>query len=308
MKALIFYVLLMIIPFQAFGQEMVKMNMVVLADNIPAPPTDVKAAYQRLECIEVNMAQRCSVDKFYQPVTDELTAVKQQLEQLNAVLAMPAESGMQNMTPEEMQQKIASMTPEEQMQFAMQMNEQMMNVVPEPDEVIAAIEEQNQLSMQISTELMNPGEKFQKRLSLARERENKHQEVNAWYRAEYDKLPIVSFGEAGRGPEPKAEYALKVASLEKHIAVENEYLQALQQFWPEYRDHLKAQYTPFQEKLAAINYGEDALNQTNKRILVGGQVLLLTPAEYLLDYSREVTKTAADWWLQLQELERQKPI
>lgn len=308
MKVLIFYVLVMIIPFRAFSQEMLKMNMIALADNIPAPPADVKAAYLRLECIEVNMAQRCSADKFYQPATDELAAVKQQLEQLNMALAMPAESGMQDMTPEEMQQKIASMTPEEQMQFAMEMSYGAGAMQVEPDEVIAAIEEQNQLSMQISTELMNPGEKFQKRMSLARERENKHQEVNAWYMAEYDRLPIVSFGEAGRGPEPKAEYALKVASLEKHIAVENEYLQALQQFWPEYREHLKTQCTPFQEKLAAINYGEDVLNLANKRILVGGQGLLLTPAEYLLDYSREVTKTAADWWLQKQELEKQKPL
>jgi hypothetical protein len=80
----------------------------------------------------------------------------------------------------------------------------------------------------------------------------------------------------------------------------------LQQLWPEYCAHLKAQYTPFQEKLAAINYGEDVLNQENKRILVGGQGLLPGPADDLVQFSRDVTETAANWWLQKMELERQK--
>lgn len=311
MKTLIFYFLLITLPFQTFGQEMVKVNMVALADKVPAPPADVKAAYLRLVCTEVNMAQQCSADKFYQPATDELSAVKLQLEQLNMALAMPVSSGMQDMNPEEIQTRLASMSPEEQMQFAMQMSEQMgygaRALQPEPDEVIAAIEEHSQLGGQISAELMNPGEKFQKRMSLAMQRENKHQEINAWFKTEYERLPQVSFGEAGRGPDPQAEYASKVASLEKHIAIENEYLQALQQFWPEYREHLKSQYIPFQQKLAAINYGEDVLNPEYKRILAGGQGLLLTPAENLLAFSREVTETAANWWLQKQELERQKP-
>lgn len=309
MKALIFYFLLITLPFRASGQEMLKMDIVPLADKIPAPPADVKAAYLRLECIEVNMAQQCSADKFYQPAVDELAPVKQKLEQLNAALAMPASAGMQNMTPEEMQKKMAAMTPEEQMQFAMEMAGQQTpkKMRLEPENVIAAIEEHSQLAMQISTELQTPHETFQKRISLSRQRETKHQEINAWFGAEYNKLPLVSYGEAGRYPEPKAEYALKVAALEKHIAADNEYLQALQQLWPEYREHLKAKYTPFEQKLAATNYGEDARNLTNKQILVGAQAMLLAPADELLSFSRDVTETAAKWWLQKLELEEQKP-
>jgi hypothetical protein len=308
MKALTFCILLMIIPFQAFSQEMVKINVPALADKFPPPPADVKAAYLRLECIEVNMAQQCSADKFYQPMTDTLAAIKLQLEKLSLALTVPASSGMQNMTEEEIQTKLDSMSLEEQMQFAMQMSYGAGAMQPESsDEVIAALEEYSQLTEQISMEIQNPGELIQKGITLAQQRDNKHQEINSWFNEEYGKLPIVSFGEVGRGAEPKAEYALKVAALEKHIAAENEYLHALQKFWPEYRGHLQARYMPFQEKLAAINYGEDALNPQNKRLLVSGQGLLLTPAEELLSFSREATENAAKWWLQKLQLGQEKP-
>jgi hypothetical protein len=228
MKTLIFYFVLIALSFQSFGQEMVKVNIIAYYDQVPAPPPDVKAAYQRLTCVEENMSLQCSAEKFYQPIVSDLAGIKQQLEQLNIALAMPVSSGMQNMNPEEIQKKMAAMTQEEQMQFAMEMSQQMMNTgmnnMPESDEVLAAIEEHGQLATQIATEFQNPSETSRKRTALARERERKHQEVNTWFKAEFDKLPLVSFGEVGKGPGPKAEYTLKVASMEKHIAVENEYL------------------------------------------------------------------------------------
>jgi len=307
MKTFGFYFLLVFVSFQAFSQEMIKIDIVALADEVAAPPTDVKAAYLRLDCTVVNMARECSSGKFYQPMTDTLAAIKMQLEKLSQALTVPASSGMQNMTPEEIQNKLDSMSLEEQMQFAMQMSYGSGAVQPESDEVIAALEEYPQLTEQISMESQNSGEMIQKRNTLAQQRDNKHQEINSWFTEEYGKLPMVSFGEVGRGPEPKAEYALKVAALEKHIAAENEYLQALQRFWPEYRGDLQARYTPFQEKLAAINYGEDAVNIENKRILVSLQGQLLTPVERLLGFSHETTDTAAKWWLQKLDLENQKP-
>lgn len=311
MKFLALCFLVFITPFQLFSQAMVRVNMVALADEVPLPPADVNAAWQRLECTEVNMSLRCSADKFFQSVEQELASVKQQLEQLNLTLTAPAPSGIQDINPEEIQKKMATMTPAEQMQFAMQLNEQMgfgpRSLQPEPDEVIAALEAHNELATQISMELMNPSPEYQKRLALAQERQERHQTVDGWFKAEYDKLPQVSFGEAGRGPEPKAEYALRLAALEKHIAAENEYLQALNEFWQQYRDYLKGQYDPFQEKLAAINYGDDVVNVENKRILVGGQGLLLAPAENLAAFSREATDAAAKWWIQKLDLEKQKP-
>ena len=179
---------------------------------------------------------------------------------------------------------------------------------PESDEVIAALEAYNELATQISMGFSNPDPEFRKRLSLAQERDRKHEEVDTWHAAEYKKLPLVDYSEAGSYPDQKAEYALRVTTLAKHIAVENEYLQALFTFWPVYRDHLKNQYTPFQQKLAAIHYGEDAINIENKRILIGGQGSLLTPAETLNELSRETTDTAAKWWLNKLELEKQKPL
>ncbi len=121
----IFSLMLLLFPALAWGQEMVKINVLGLYDRIPAPPADVRAAYARHECKEENTVLRCNVDKFYQPILNEYSALAEQLKKLNMLLNTPAPSSVQKMDSEEIRKKMASMSMEEKVQFAMAMTQQM---------------------------------------------------------------------------------------------------------------------------------------------------------------------------------------
>lgn len=58
MSRFLFTLLCFSLPFLAFGQEMVKVNILTLYDKIPAPPVDAKAAHARLVCVTENTVQR----------------------------------------------------------------------------------------------------------------------------------------------------------------------------------------------------------------------------------------------------------
>lgn len=295
----------------AMGQALLQENLLILADDVPAPPSDVAAAFARMDCRDVNLSTECSVDKYYRDLTERLTAARLQLEELNLALAMPAGSGLQNLNAEEIQAKLVAMTPEEQMRFAMEMSAQMGGgaraMAPEPGTVMTALDAYNRMASELAMAAHDPDAVLEQRLALLAERDRRHAEVDEWTREEHARLPIVSFGEAGKGPQPKAEYALRTASLDRHIAVENDYLAALQAFWPHYRDHLNRQHAPFQDALAAAGYGAAAGNPENRRLLVGGQGYLLGPAETLMALSREATTHAAEWVLRRTELESSRP-
>lgn len=295
----------------AHGQEMIKINVLEIYEHVPLPPANVQAAFARHECKEENTYLRCNAEKFYQPIVDEQNALGMQFEKLNLVLNTPAPAAVQTMAPDEIRKKMETMSVEEKMQFAMAMTQQMgfgsKALTPESEEVIAAQEEYSRLNERIAGE--NLSARFTLRVTeLKTARARKHDEVEAWYAAEHKKIPLVSYDEAGKAPEPKAEYALKQAAMNKHFAVENEYLQTLLTHWPEEIAFLKTLYMPFQQKLAAINYGEDAENIETKRTLAGGQQIMFGASGVLPEISRAATEEAAQWQLRKLELEKQKPL
>jgi hypothetical protein len=62
-----------------------------------------------------------------------------------------------------------------------------------------------------------------------------------------------------------------------------------------------------QEKLAKIRYGEDAKNPETRRQLLNGQGLMLNHMSDLVELSMKATESAAEWWQQKLELEKNKP-
>ena len=50
MKSLFLCSLCLIVACPAFGQEMVKVNIVALYDKVPAPPASAREAFQRMKC------------------------------------------------------------------------------------------------------------------------------------------------------------------------------------------------------------------------------------------------------------------
>lgn len=295
----------------ACGQDMIKLNVLELYNRVPAPPASVAEAFARHECKEENMALRCNAEKIYKAIEEEQRMLGEQFAKLNLVLNAPMPGAMQQMDAEAIQKKLATMSDAEKIQFAMAMSQQMgfgaKALTPESEAVIAAQEEHANLSARVASDGQNYGVRYQQETELKLTRERKHKEVETWFETEHKKIPMVVFGEAGRFPEPKAEYALKQAALDRHFAVENEYLQGLSAHWPKEMAYLQELFGPFQEKLAAINYGEDAENLETKRLLVGGQILMLGSVEALVKLSRTATEEAAQWWLYKLELAKVKP-
>lgn len=295
----------------ACGQDMIKLNVLELHSRVPAPPASVAEAFARHECKEENMALRCNAEKIYKAIEEEQRLLGEQFAKLNLVLNTPAPAAMQQMDAEAIQKKLATMSDAEKIQFAMAMSQQMgfgaKALTPESETVIAAQEEHANLSARLASDMQNYSARYQQETELKLTRERKHQEVEAWFEAEHKKIPLVVFGEAGRFPEPKAEYALKQAALERHFAVENEYLQGLLAHWPKEIAYLQELFGPFQQKLAAVNYGEDAENLETKRLLVGGQTLMLDSVNALIALSRTATEESAKWWLYKLELAKAKP-
>lgn len=285
----------------AVGQEMVRVNIIAMYQDITTPPTTVEAAFQRVDCSGEAAVQRCTAEKFYQGDAAKIEQLKQRLQQLTAALSAPSVD-MQNIDPEEIQRKMATMSQEEQIQYAMKLNQQMglgPRAIPvEPPAVLAAIEEYNRLAAQVSRDLQNSSAIARQRMDMTRQREENHRDIDAWARSEEKKLPQVDLGEVGRGPDPRALHALRVTTIEKHIEAENQFLRKLGEFWPTYIRHWETYYGPFQKMMAAINYGADALNVENKQILVGGQEFTSGPLDDLLAFSREATENAARWELE----------
>lgn len=309
--SLIVHFLCLVLPILAFSQEMVKVNILDLYDKIPAPPADAKAAHARLVCVTENMAQRCEAEKFYQPINGELAALQQRVEKTQAALAQPSVAAMQKIDPQEMQKKMEKMTPEEKMQFAMQMSQQMaamQNIQPESEEVQAAIEEVNQVNSRANEDFISPDATAQKMTQIQSDYQRKHDEIRKWKDAEYEKVPQIAGGPGvGMIKEPKAMHALNLNARAKQLAVENEYLAALQKLWPEELKKRKAIYAPLQQALVTVQYGEAAVNTTFKQMFVQSQVSMLTTAANLIHLSREASESAGRLWQEKLNLEKQKP-
>jgi len=311
MKRLFAFLLCFSLPILAFGQEMVKVNILELYDKIPTPPADAKAAHARLVCVVENTAQRCDAVKFYQLINGELAALQQRLEKTQTALAQPTVNAMQKIDPQEIQKKLEKMSPEEKMKFAMQMSQQMagaQNIQPESEEVQAAIEEVNKVNSRANEDFISPDETAKKMTQIQSDWRRKQDEIRKWQSAEYEKVPQVSMG-AGIGlvKEPKAMHALNLNAIAKHLAVENEYLTALQKLWPEELKKRKAIYEPFQQALVTVEYGKAAVNTTYKQMFVQGQLSMLTTAANLIHLSREASESAGRLWQEKLQLEKQKP-
>jgi len=308
----VLFAVLVVFPMVVLGQEMIKVNVLEYYDKIPAPPLDVKDAYARLVCTGEVDNQRCSSEKFYKAVVDELKPLSERMEKLNMVLSQPTVNVMQQIDPEAVKKKMESMTQEEKIQYAMQMSQQMsqqLNVAnktaPESPAVLDAIEEHGRINEQVALEMTTAADPTNPKMKLVLERSRKHDDVKTWAEAEHKKIPLVNYGPgAGQMPDQKKVAALERATLDKHLVVENDYLKALQTVWKDELAKQKARFTPYQQKLAAVHYGEDAISYTNKTTLLGGQGLMLETARSLINWSQSATDEAAGWWQQQLDLEK----
>ena len=305
--------LVLALPFMAFGQQdVVKVNILEIAGKIPPPPADVKDAYSRgVEVKEEGSSDtRHETEPYYKPVKEKMDATNNQIGKAIETLSKPQMDMAKQMNQEEMQKKFKSMSQEEQMKFAMEMSKKMgmgpKMMTPESKDVMAAQQECMKVNQSVGQDIENFQADHASREKLIKDRDAKHAEIETWKEEESKKLPQVSYGEMG-GPEPKAEYALLVKVMNKHLAVENDYLKGVQKEYKALSDKYNARFVPVQDKLTKIHYGEDAKNPETRRQLLNGQSLMLSGMGEMLELSAKATEDAAGWWQRKLEMEKNKP-
>lgn len=293
------------VPVFAFSQTMVKVNPLELYGLLPSPPKSVQEAYSRAKCTVNGDIYSCNTKEFYRQINEKINKIGEQVERTNVALTVPVSPAMASVDPQEMERKMASMSQAEKMEYAMAMMKQMnlgpKALAPESDAVQEAVEEYNRLAGDTQGFM----ERVEKKTQIDGDRDRKHREVNAWAEAEIGKLPYVDFSEAGRFKDQKKVHAIQVKAMEKHIAVENEYLGVFQKYWNDVLLAYKSRYSALQQKLSAINYGDDAKNIETKRHLIGALQLMMGPASELLVLSEDATNTTVIWWTQKLKLDYQ---
>lgn len=284
------------IPALAFGQEFVRVNILDLYDQLPPPPATVQEAHALADCA---VQPGCSVRQFEEKLAD----ITRQVEILLAALSLqPGVNPMQNLNPEELQRKLLSMSREEQIKLAMEMSRQaVVPIVPEPAPVGAAVDEMVKIQEQVGNEggfawIAN------KEAELRKELERKHREVAQWEKGERDR--ILKEDVAGGREE---WHAVAVTAVERYIAAEQGYQQALQSVWREEITREKARFAAFQQRFAAIRHGQDAVNTSTTYNLVGVQQMMLTVAASFFDTSRRAAQSGATLWVRKLELDQQRP-
>ncbi|MBX2991516.1 MAG: hypothetical protein KF749_10165 [Bacteroidetes bacterium] len=293
------------VPAFAYSQTMVKVNLLDLYGQVPSPPKSVQEAYSRAKCTVNGDNYFCDTKEFYRRINEKINKIGEQVERTNVALTVPGTPAMASVDPQVMERKMASMSQAEKVQYAMAVMQQMnlgpKALAPESDEVQKAVEEYSRLA----GDTQGFAERVARKGQIDVDRDRKHREVNAWAEAEIGKLPYVDFSEAGRFKDQRKVHAIHVKAMEKHIAVENEYLDVFRKYWNDVLLAYTARYTTLQQNLAAINYGEDAKNIETKRHLIGAMQLMMGPASELLVLSGDATNTALNWWTQKLKLDYQ---
>ncbi len=289
------------------AQDMIKVNILKLYDKVPSVPTSAKDAYSR--CDRSKDGTTTDEAAYYKSIEDSTKDLQRRFEKLLLELDKPMTDKVKSMDQKAIQQKMKSMSKEEQITYAMELSKQMglgpKIMTPESPKVNAAVQEVSHANAISGKNIQQAGIVLRSRSERNQKFEQRHNDIDKWKSDEESKLPEISTGEMSY-PEPKAYRALQIQAAEKHIAVANDYLKAIQEdFHAEYAK-AREQFTTLQEKLAAINYGDDAHNPEIKRMLAGGQMHMLFPLPALIKYSREATATGAKWYRERVEAEELK--
>lgn len=294
----------------AFAQNVVPIDALGLYGQIPSPPSTVLEAHGRAACANGG----CDISRVYGHVEAEFTEVARQIElALTAAAyqaqpaASPAATSMQNMTDAEilaLQQKVAAMSPEQQVAFAREMSRQSSSgavaLQQEPPHIQAALDAAMAL-LQATGQAATTGSltPFDDRLTqLQTDAERTHAAIDAVTAA---KVKATIGADGVPGPERES---ILVDAMQQHIAVEDAYLQAVLIAFRADVARQRARFAEFQEKLNLADYGADARNARTRQDLLTGQQMMLDGAIRLFGASRAATARGAEWWERKLETER----
>lgn len=275
----------------AAAQQTVPIDIVALYGQIPELPSSLLQAHGRATCAP---PRSCDASGLYGPIEAHFTELARQLELAIAAASRPAGDPMMGLTPEEMSSKLQAMTREEQVAFAMEMSRQQ-HAPPKQESapVGAALAEAARLTQEASTDVLGESPSVRvgfmhrhEELRTALERELAA--VDTWFQS-------GGFYDSQGLPNEKWE-AGTAQAMERRFAAHDSYLQNLAQAFNQEIAFQRARFSPFQQKLAAIGYGQQAVNQMSRSQLLAVQKMMLRAGSMLAEASRRATEDGAALW------------
>ncbi len=307
MKSSIVLASLFLVSVAVFSQQPVKVNLLEYFDKVIPPPASAKEAYDKCGCNIPNREGDCKADSLFKGMTDYLGKVQMDIATSNG----PQADMMKKMQDPEFQKKMQSMSDDEKMKLAMEMQAANTAMVtgpmkPEPRGVTAVLKEQGKLTETNANDLQNLNSNVQAEMQHQQEVEAKHNAVNDWEAAEIKKLPIInSGGESEGGPDPKAVYSVSMNAFKKHFAIVEAELARTGKSWGEQRTKSKQLFTPYEQGLEKIHYGDDAKNKMTKSTLSSGQTLMIGSITNLIVGSQKAYEDAASWYDRYVQFQKQ---
>ena len=293
MKRIVPFVLLSLaLSAPAAAQQTVPIDIVALLGQIPEPPSTLIHAHGRATCAP---PRACDASPLYAPLEARLTDVARQLELAIAAGGRPAGDPMMGMTPEEMRSKLEAMTREEQVAFAVEMSRQQ-NAPPRQESapVVAALAEAARLTQEASTDVLGETPSVRAGFTHRREElratlERELAEINTWFHngGFYDSQGL---------PNERWE-AGTAQAMERRIAAHESYLQGLAEAFSKEVTFQQARFSPFQQKLVAIAYGQHAVNAMSRTQLLAIQQMMVRAGAMLAEASRTATEDGAALWV-----------
>jgi len=299
MKRSITALSLIILSAAALCQQPVKINLLEVFDKVPAPPKTVKEAYDKCGCATPNRTGDCTADSLFKGLMDYLAKV-----QMDISTPSTGTQGdlMRKMQDPAFQEKMKTMSEDEKMKLAMQIQAENAAMVsgpmkPEPQAVIAVMIQLGTLNETNGRSMQNLSSEVQAEAKHKQEVEAKQNSVDEWETAEIKKLPIINQGgESGGEPDPKAVYSVKMNAFKKHFAIVEEDLARTGKSWEEQRVKSKQLFSPYEQGLEKIHYGDDAKNKMTKTNLSSGQTLMIGSIRNLIGVSQTAYNDAAGWY------------
>jgi hypothetical protein len=308
MKSLITVLAMLFVSAIALSQQPAKVNLLGYFDKVPVPPTTVKEAYDKCGCNVPNRQGDCTADSLFKNLTDDLGKI-----QIDISTPATGTQGdlMRKMQDPEFQKKMETMSDDEKMKLAMQIQAENTAMVtgpmkPEPQAVIAVLKETGNITETNANEAQNLNVTVQAEMQHQQEVEAKHNAVNDWEEAAIKKLPVIhTGGEGGDEPDPKAVLAVKANAFKKHFAIVETELARTGKSWAEQRTKSKLLFTPYEQGLEKIHYGDDAKNKITKQNLSTGQTFMIGSITNLIAGSQKAFNEAAGWYDRFAQFQKQ---
>ncbi|MEZ4967948.1 MAG: hypothetical protein R2791_22095 [Saprospiraceae bacterium] len=313
------------------AQPLVKADAIALLGELAPPPATLAQAYDRVYA----GGNTADPHAFYKPWTDKLeriakeqqaiaeqyyrqnpmgyqapaaTKTKASPQQQAAMDAATAEL-MKKMTSDPaFAQKFAAMSEQEQHAYIAELlAEKGLKPVAGQANTLAEMPAGSDRDwMGMCSELMQQSvdaSQWSEYIALQQQYADEHAAINDWVSAEISKLPMYEYGEYGHDNSPEEVKAVQKAGLEKHRQAAARMLEQSLEYYALYVQHLKEQFTPLNEALKSVHYGENYAFGMHYQMVMGAQMTMLQGLNAAEQHAADIAAEAARWeyeWRQIQ--------